>query len=1219
MANIDIIFVQETHCTRKDKKKWGDEWGGQNWWSTGSKNSRGVAILCNPKFKYDIDSKNMQIDNNGRYIVCDLKHGGKKFRLINIYAPNDEYARVRFFVNMRQWFDPNIETFCAGDFNCTLYDTDRLNCIGSNDLGRVDLQRMIRDFQLEDVYKRRYPLSNTYSFRRGDKASRLDYWLISKALDNTVNEIKYEPCLFSDHFLVTISINTSDVEQGGGVWKMNASILTTDLFRISFESMWNHWRSQKDTCSSLGEWWDLGKKKIKEVAVWCSKKINKDQNKRINELEKFVNQNDTSGSFCDQNMLNTAKNELKSLYEEKSKGVIVRSRVKWHEEGETSSKFFHDLEKVHSKNKSIDKMLDKNNTMVYGTDNVQKVQVDFYKDLFKSETVDQTLKTKFLDAIDSKIPEDMKEMLDADISIEELGKCLKMMKNNKSPGPDGICTEFYKCYWNVVKTDLYDVYIHCFESGELTYSQYLALIVLLYKKGIREDITNWRPISLINIDAKLLSKVFAQRVKIVLPVIIHKDQKGCVRKRLIGQNIRLIDDVINEMDDEGIDLQIDQMKAFDRIEWSWLFDVLKAFNFGEKFISWIRIMYLKLKSCIMTNGFMSPYFSVTRGIRQGDCLSALLYVIQAEPLAEYIRKSNDVKGIVVKDYLGNDRELKCADYVDDASRFLSESNSIDVCLKLYEEYGKASGSKINKDKTVGLSNNIALNDTVLHEVKITNGPEKCLGIPMGFNKKLDEFWDKIVTKMSNRLSPWRNRFLTIFGRIHIIKSVALSIVLYAAEMTDIGDMFIDRINNLVWDFIWQGKRVIVKHDVCMLPRNLGGLGIPDFRVLIKVRRIKMLINIISSKSDENWSVLAKKYIKSFDRLYNVDWFVLRCTDSSKDVKNSNIPVFYQDCILHFQELCRLSKHVSNTEDQIIWCNSSITFLNDVLSFKHWSRDGLVFLSDVLNRGTIFSENIAQKLRCKAAIFFETAKLKVALKDYQRQDLSFPYKGEIRASLDDICLFEFCMPSGNKKKLTELSAHDLYEILSCRNKIEIRSLNYWRDKYPDFNFKLLISNMFLCKSINRKCLFFNWRIFNGQIFTESVLNRMNLSDGSCRLCNDREDLAHLLIACPNIQYVWKEVEKIICIIKEHDCTIGQFHKIFGFLDDSVKSEICNILLSITRWLIWKRRCLFKKESEFMPQIQLFKWIINDFKSHLKILLKCKDSRLKSEIESFLTLN
>ena len=327
-------------------------------------------------------------------------------------------------------------------------------------------------------------------------------------------------------------------------------------------------------------------------------------------------------------------------------------------------------------------------------------------------------------------------------------------------------------------------------------------------------------------------------------------------------------------------------------------------------------------------------------------------------------------------------------------------------------------------------------------------------------------------------------------------------------------------------------------------------------------------------------------------------------------------MFYQDCILYFQELCRLSRVISKTEDPIIWCNNSFTFLNDILSFKHWSRNGLVFLSDVLNRGTIYSENIEHKLRSKAAMIFEIAKLKVALRDHLGKDPCFQNKGEIRASLDDICCFEFYLPSGSKKKLTDLSSRDLYEILSCRNKIEVRSLNYWRDKYPDLDFKLLISNMFLSKSITRKCLFFNWRIFNGQVFTESVLNRMNLSDGICLLCNDREDLTHLLTICPSIQFVWKEVEKIIRIIKEPDCVIGQFQKIFGFFDDSVKSELSNILLSITRWLIWKRRCLFKKEQEFMSQVQLFKWILNDFKSHLKILLKCEDNRLKSEIEFFL---
>ena len=330
--------------------------------------------------------------------------------------------------------------------------------------------------------------------------------------------------------------------------------------------------------------------------------------------------------------------------------------------------------------------------------------------------------------------------------------------------------------------------------------------MLLYKKGIRELITNWRPISLINIDAKLLSKVFAQRVKIVLPNIIHKDQKGCVTKRLIGQNIRLIDDIIYEMDDENVALQIDQLKAFDRIEWDWLFDVLKAFNFGDKFIYWLKIMYLKLKSCIVTNGFISPYFSVSRGIRQGDCLSALLYVIQAEPLAEFIRKSKDIKGIIVKDCTVQDRELKCADYVDDASRFLNDHNCIDICMKTYDEFGRASGSKVNTEKTVALSNNIALNKTKIYDIELSNGPEKCLGIPMGKNKNLSDFWDKVITKMTNKLGPWKMRNLTIFGRIHVVKSIALSIVLYAVEMTHMDKMYIDKIKKLIWEFIWEGKQ-----------------------------------------------------------------------------------------------------------------------------------------------------------------------------------------------------------------------------------------------------------------------------------------------------------------------------------------------------------------------------------------------------------------------------
>ena len=100
-------------------------------------------------------------------------------------------------------------------------------------------------------------------------------------------------------------------------------------------------------------------------------------------------------------------------------------------------------------------------------------------------------------------------MLDVDISIEDIQLALKKMNNNRSPGPDGISIEFYKLFWNTVSKDLHEVFISGLEERQLAYSQYLAAIVLLYKKGPRPDIRNWRPISLLNTDYKLLSKVFA--------------------------------------------------------------------------------------------------------------------------------------------------------------------------------------------------------------------------------------------------------------------------------------------------------------------------------------------------------------------------------------------------------------------------------------------------------------------------------------------------------------------------------------------------------------------------------------------------------------------------------------------------------------------------------------------------------------------------------------
>ena len=611
-------------------------------------------------------------------------------------------------------------------------------------------------------------------------------------------------------------------------------------------------------------------------------------------------------------------------------------------------------------------------------------------------------------------------------------------------------------------------------GGELTYSQYIAVIILLYKKGVREDIGNWRPISLINIDCKLLSKVFAQRVKHVLPFIISTDQKGCIQGRLIGQNIRLIEDVINEMDDENVVLLLDQQKAFDRVEWDWLFSVLHAFDFGEKFISWIRIMYKNMKSAVTTNGYVSSYFPVTRGIRQGDCLSALLYIIQAEPLAEYIRKSDTVRGIEIKDHNGIGHELKCADYVDDSMKFMFEKNDAQECLKIVDDFGKASGSSLNRDKTVGLSNDASNTRQNQYSIHISNGPEKCLGIQVGKIRKNDQFWENIITRIEKKLNLWKLRNLSLIGKVHIVKSVGLSIAMYGCEMTDISDKHVIKIMKLIWEFIWENKKVHVKKIICMLPRNLGGLGIPNFEAIVKVRRVKMLVNILLN--DDKWNILARKHVRCLDKLYDIDWFSLRVTDSTDEIRSSNIPEFYKNCILAFQELCRKGK-VLGDEDQIIWCNHCIRFRGKVLNLRHWSKSGLVFVSDILDGNDISTPKILNKLRNRAGYVFELQRVKKGLENYVHST-SLQNQRNDGSSTEAILQTKFKIPKQGKKSLSDLNSQDMYNIFMFHENVEIPSKGYWDTKYPNIDFEFIVKYLFMSKILSRKCQVFNWRIFHG---------------------------------------------------------------------------------------------------------------------------------------------
>ena len=191
---------------------------------------------------------------------------------------------------------------------------------------------------------------------------------------------------------------------------------------------------------------------------------------------------------------------------------------------------------------------------------------------------------------------------------------------------------------------------YAFEYGELSSSQKQAVITLIVKKGKdKRLVKNWRPISLVNVDAKLASKTLAKRLEKVLPEVIYFNQNAFVKGRKIFDSVRTIDDVIEYArykDIPGILVAIDFEKAFDSLNLIQFFilRVLHAFNFGPSFIQWIRVLYNNASSCVMNNGFTTGPFAPSRGVRQKGPHSPYLFIIALETLATKTREDDGIKG-----------------------------------------------------------------------------------------------------------------------------------------------------------------------------------------------------------------------------------------------------------------------------------------------------------------------------------------------------------------------------------------------------------------------------------------------------------------------------------------------------------------------------------------------------------------------------------------------
>lgn len=294
------------------------------------------------------------------------------------------------------------------------------------------------------------------------------------------------------------------------------------------------------------------------------------------------------------------------------------------------SKFFFSLEKKNGQSRNIHCLRSENGQELTQTPDIRKRAVQFYGQLYSSEyREDKELSAGFYEGLPNVL-EDSKAELERPLSTEELLNALKGMESGKSPGMDGLPAEFYKEFWAVLGEELLAVLNKSLSVGSLPLSCRRAVITLIPKKGDLQEIKNWRPVSLLCSDLKVLSKTEkANRLKKVMGQVIHFDQTYCVPGRSIIDNVSLIRDILSFSSLLGVNLgfiSIDQQKAFDRVEHQYLWDTLEAFGFSSDFIGMIKVLYQDTESLLKINGGLSTPFKVSRGSdRVVHCLVCFTY------------------------------------------------------------------------------------------------------------------------------------------------------------------------------------------------------------------------------------------------------------------------------------------------------------------------------------------------------------------------------------------------------------------------------------------------------------------------------------------------------------------------------------------------------------------------------------------------------------------